>query len=847
MPPTGLSSPVLVLLLLASASLGAVLGEPAKPWASLPGDQAREAVRECTGPEAWTQVMGGAVDGVMCRSPIGYAWFTQTWQPNVEVSIENTGETAIHNPRVVVGDTRDWGTPEAIVAEATRGYERPEDKARALYEFQRRRRFHACTWDNECSDPVKVYNVYGYTLCGNDATVLSELWTIAGLPVRATHPVGHCVSEVWYGERWHMLDGDEHGIYLLRDNQTIAGDADVARDHDLIKRTHTYGILAADDPLTDQFSASLFGYRGPRGLQRHIGQRSRFDWWLYPGMTMTWRWSHVGKEYSAGSEDPERKDGNGTLIRWGAGAYAKLCNGLITYEPDLATVPGRLAIVSAEGLAEPGGDPALRPAAPGRAQATWRIVSPYVVVGLKVEATALRPTEADAVVLSWSPDGQSFEPIATAAVGRSDLAAVLDERVSPRGKPHYAVWLRAELNRAGEAESGLERLRLAVDVQTSMLSLPELEVGENRVEYRDDGDGPRRVRITQRWVERSAWRPPGPPPGPVHPANGATVAGTKVRFEWQPAPSDAPIRDYWFELSEYPDMRWTLSPNFEKLISRTAQKGTCSYELPYTGLLNPDRTYYWRVRAQAEPGVWGPWSEVWSFRAGAPGVPLFVRLEPTDDGRNYVLRWLANPAGNAPVAYRVYGSDEQGFTAADEPHLVHMGAGFVRTVEEHEAARKQAGFQQRQELPANFIAETTSTELLVAGPGAELPGANSAFYRVVAVDAAGNRSGASDFAELPRPWICTAPVTEVRAGERYEYPARAIRSLSHLTCKRDYLAAFWEFETLVWSLAEAPDWLTVDPATGVLSGTAEAGEHPVRLRVQSEAGEVEQRFAIVAR
>jgi len=93
------------------------------------------------------------------------------------------------------------------------------------------------------------------------------------------------------------------------------------------------------------------------------------------------------------------------------------------------------------------------------------------------------------------------------------------------------------------------------------------------------------------------------------------VAGSQITFRWVPAtdPDDDHIVDYHFELSEYPDMRWLFSPNFEKLISRTASRGRAEWTVPYVGLLNPGTNYYWRVRACDENKVWGPWSRPSSF------------------------------------------------------------------------------------------------------------------------------------------------------------------------------------------------------------------------------------------
>ena len=48
------------------------------------------------------------------------------------------------------------------------------------------------------------------------------------------------------------------------------------------------------------------------------------------------------------------------------------------------------------------------------------------------------------------------------------------------------------------------------------------------------------------------------------------------------------------------------------------------------------------------------------------------------------------------------------------------------------------------DLQPSFLTETNGTELAVLGPNVNLPGANKAFYRVVAVDSAGKRRGPSD-------------------------------------------------------------------------------------------------------
>jgi hypothetical protein len=93
---------------------------------------------------------------------------------------------------------------------------------------------------------------------------------------------------------------------------------------------------------------------------------------------------------------------------------------------------------------------------------------------------------------------------------------------------------------------------------------------------------------------------------------------------------------------------------------------------------------------------------------------------------------------------------------------------------------------------------------------------------VVAVDAAGRRSGSSDYAESPRPAIVSAPVTQARRGSLYRYPVAAIRSLGDLRMRvvdGKETMGFWDVERLRFTLQRGPQWLTIDGATGLLSGT----------------------------
>jgi len=252
--------------------------------------------------------------------------------------------------------------------------------------------------------------------------------------------------------------------------------------------------------------------------------------------------------------------------------------------------------------------------------------------------------------------------------------------------------------------------------------------------------------------------------------------------------------------------------SFAKLISRTSDAGSARYTLKAPGELNPNHKYYWHVRAKDAHGVWGDWSQTWSFTPRGPAPPLNVRLEYDSEKNVGTLHWDRNPLGRQPVAYRVYASDEKGFSISDEPFEVVAG---VYDAHQRESNESPAQF------PANFLAQTRATELTVVGQAVELASANKAYYRVVAVDDAGNLSGPSDYAESLRPVIYSKPVLQADVGAEYDYQVQTIRSIGDLRTRvidgREVMK-YWDVERPSFQIEQGPTWLAVDKTTGRLSG-----------------------------
>lgn len=740
------------------------------PWAANrhPSDVAKRHVQEITaGRIGYDVFQGGTMDGRNCRSPQG-VWqpFQQTWESNRSVRIENLGETAIVNPWLSNGPVN-LRSFDQIVASALKPGMTDAERARALWWQEVQLRFHLEGDNNELLDPVKVFNIYGYNTCGNDSICLAGQWRKAGFKVAPARLVGHCVSQVFYDHAWHLMDGDMHSIYLLRDNETVAGEQDLVRDHDLIRRTHTQGVLQTDNRAGDEWESSIYVFEGKVDGDRNSAI-SALDMTLRPGEALVWRWGHEVPVKYHGAQPPRFPD--------------RICNGLWEYSPDFSRRFWREGANTIESIRS--GPNGLAAEEGKTGTVVWKMHSPYILVGGRLEFDGAGAR----FELSW--DGKAWHNAETN----------LDGFFPPNGPARYDYFLKCTLS--GPTE--LRRLRIVNDVQMAPLALPDMAIGTNQFTYTDEGKVGRRVRITHEWVERSASRPPPPPDQPSYPIDGGEARGTDVAFRWETSrdPDGDRIADYHFELSSYADMRWPLSMSFAKLISRTADAGRLRYTLPSPGLLNPDQVYYWRVRAQDEKGVWGPWSATWSFTARAPAPPHSLLLDYDPKQNRGTLRWSTGPKGHKPVSFRVYASDEKGFSVSDRPYKVTIGE-----------SKNLAS-----EFPGNFIGETSASELEVLGPDR----ANKAYYRVVAIDADGCRSGPSDYVAAPRPMIISAPVTRAVQGAQYRYPIKLIRSLGDLRTRvieGKETMGFWDVEKPRVRLKQGPSWLRLDEATGALTGT----------------------------
>jgi hypothetical protein len=791
---------------------------PAKPpvprkfvytWATStdPTDAPKNHVENATEDKhEYTVAQGGTMDGLHCRTPMGCGMaregaFYQTWESNRILRMENMGDTDVVNPWISNGRNNFRATDEIAASAIVPGMTDSE-KAYAIWFQEIQHRHHSGGDNNELGDVVKVFNVYGYNTCGNDSMCIATLLSRIGIKAAPARALGHCISQAYTDGAWHFLDGDMHCVYLLRDNKTVASDVQIARDHDLVKRTHSEGILFDDTWWHGQGMPAMYFTETEITGSRMGYADTTMNMQLRPAEALVWRW---------GQWRPVKHHG---MLMTAPTYEDVIYNGLWEYRPDLAKETWRKGAKSVEGVLQ--GPDGLTTEAGKPGTITWAMASPYVFVGGHIDV------EGSGAKFSISQDGKSW----------TQVNGDMDRLFSAVGPPCYKYQVKCEF----EPGAKLTKLAIVNDVQMAPFAMPDMQVGDNKFTYTDATKGPRNVRITHEWVERSATKPPADPEA-TYPKDGGDSAGTDVVFEWTtPADPDGDaIADYQFELSARPDLRTPLSMDFYKLTSRTSSAtrirdeatkqfvvtGVKSqYALSQPGLLTPDTKYYWHVKAKDAKGLWGPWSKTFSFTAHGAALPLDLTVDCDAATGSGKLKWKANPVGTKPAKYRVYASEEKGFTVADEPFQSTIGI-----------SKKEMGAWEPR-FPANFVAETDGTEMVVIGPDAP-KAANKVYYRVVAVDAKGKRSGPSDYTTAPRPVIYSKPMTTAKVGEKYQYEVCASRSLGDLTARmisNNQQGGYFDIEKPQFALVKGPAWLKIDAATGVLSGSPDAaGKYEVEV------------------
>lgn len=416
----------------------------------------------------------------------------------------SAGAESLKDVKIVNDRAPDCSSLDAIVKSITRGCGSDDERAIAIYNFCRYAYYHhAYPSEPGGISALKLINVYGWSLCGGQHTVLAALWEAAGFDWRYRGWQGHTTVECFYGGRWHYFDTFLKFYTWAPDRQapggrTVAAQDDIKADASLVRGAFQFdgarkvwyfkdnrfdyvgekvnwrapAFLVCGDELEGVISGISTNNRAgsPRGWGgiKFDGPDYSTAVDLAPGYSLTLDWDKIegafffagrkeGPHHTCGDKDYRNCPAIGPILEpyLARGAARTWSNGTLVFQPDLRSDAVLASLGEVENVAWRNG--ALQPAdaaRPGRF--VVRMASPYVVAGASAKIAS------EAAKIEVSLDRKSWTALEPAGL----TAAVA-------GK--YAYYVRVTF------EKPVTGIELRSIVQHNQEALPYLAPGRNTI------------------------------------------------------------------------------------------------------------------------------------------------------------------------------------------------------------------------------------------------------------------------------------------------------------------------------------------------------------------------------
>jgi hypothetical protein len=385
------------------------------------------------------------------------------------------------NLRLVSDSVPDFSSREAFVRSALSQW--PTDQEKALAQFRwvhRARRVGSPMVEDgrPVLDPVLFFNSYGVTFCSTISMMNVSLWEAAGYRGRAVSLNAHCVSEIRYGDAWHMFDSDFCNYFL--DEQGVVASAEAlfkGRQREAGKwylydhcPTASYAqgrlFMGPSSASLKDVAEDWYAKYSPRPTAQGAQAGQRYILGLRPKETYTRYWRPLGVGPAFGRPFRDGKEAGETLTLRNGRA-----NGRWVWTPDLADSS---VLFAGENVAYRDG--ALRAKDAGKpAAAVFRVVAANVATSAQVEVTGTAALQVSANGgLTWESVG-----IESRESGRG-TATLTDRQIG--GRVEYL--LKADLN----GGATLNALTVTTVTHVNQRTLPALHLGTNRIVALSDGD-----------------------------------------------------------------------------------------------------------------------------------------------------------------------------------------------------------------------------------------------------------------------------------------------------------------------------------------------------------------------
>lgn len=754
------------------------------------------------------------------------------------VRIRNVGESPIVNPRLTLNGFQTPMTTKELIDAVMPGASNGMDRILRIFYTMTRYVTHYEKPSGDAVHPLSFFLNYGYGVCFDQMGIMAELWDVAGFRWRFADPMNHATAEVEEPQQKKtvLLDTDFNAYYLKHDNWSIASVQDVREDPMLVLRsTHEREYHRSPwqegDPVVDMWGssekmASLYAIRPTRPLYKATSGpqfNGKFSMILRPGESYSWH-SDRDRYHQSFKENPPIMNVSRELI----------------WETDLDLgKPHHRWFLDRKRIRESKSETQKTSLESGQLwKIPYRMFFPILGIDLflKPDSDPRNPISGDETVLriELRTPGKSVTedvPLAKVMEGAYSLDALLYRLPYPTRNVDLLISIKSKGKSRAE-KLNIQGVKISLVCQSTAFAFRSLQTGQNQIVY-TDASAKRNVSIEIKTNPETVALPRFLSEG-FSPSRGEEVAESALRFLWPAIPESDGAVGYQWQLSAHPDMRYPLSPTFERLIYGAFlrhENGNVVFELPWRGMLPVSRELFWRVRPYNAGNMAGDWSPIQSFKIRGPGVPRNVRLE--EKAGKSILRWDPDPNGTVPTKYEIHTSSVEGFMPTNKRHRI-LGMGVSDRMKYRWADVYATDWPF---VPPTLLATTQKTEFTVLDPNGPVPSMlqkPAAQYRVIAVDDQGSRSCPSPQIYLPHPRVIS-PLKVVLSPGPFRWKVPVISSLGRvLATSPDYRLGLWEKPNLHYSLLDIPkeaqDW-NLDKDTGVIRGKIVRGQI-VSLTVQ---------------
>lgn len=731
------------------------------------------------------------------------------------IRVINEGGYDVINPRLRINGFRIPLSSDELLEGLTQNSQDPLDRVLRAFYGMSYYGVHAVPQINT-HDSLFYFLYHPFGQCDYQSAVQANLWERFGYRWRVSGPHNHTSAEVEVSGKTIHLDTDLDAFYLMYDNKTIASAQDIHNDPMLVIRSSHHRVhdrfpRSPQDPEIDMyFSSEKYAalYNGTRvsapPLQRGTPVTESVRIVLRPGESYSW--------HTAKPEIIPLLDDDPYII-------PVIRNVLWETHLDLANKSHRWFLH----------DERKRSQNTGAVDFNGRTITipyqlPFPTLGMNihlipspaVDMDGLDPDEK--VRIRMVARGKTMEAdVALREIFKGEYS--FDHLVKEMPFPLKEFRIEIEGSRFLSDKRKvfpLSGIRINLNCLSSIFALRAVRSGVNTLEYSDES-AKRSVRIIVEAAQEQI-NLPHLPSDRFYPSENAEIPGSKLRFAWPEAAGDG-AAGYHFQISAFPDMRYPLSPTFDRLVKEdqmSISEEVVTFRLPWHGMLPVQKQLYWRVRPFNKDLLTGDWSKPIPFRVRGPGAPEQVKLTERDG--KVILSWKAAAYGTAPARYEIHASDLEGFIPVDKPHRI-LG------LSEHNTTRMCWHDTCATAWPvvsSTFFTSTRETNIvLIPSDVKNLKRRLGAHWRVIAIDAEESRSAPSPQGFLRTPML-VPPETVVIPPGKVTYRVPFVSTLGRVWIKENYDMGLWSKPQITFSLkpnpAQKAAYWKIDPKKGIVTG-----------------------------